>query len=137
MTRVVSSAVVITGLVLTLGGATSWGQVPSTNDTSDANNNTGGGTGALGSPLFSGSANTAYGAAALFSNTDASANTAYGFDALFSNTSGSSNAAVGAGALAKNSTGDDNTAVGASALQLNTTGNFNTAVGFSALGSNV
>ena len=47
MNRVVSSAVVVAGLVLTLGGAASWAQAPSTNDTSDLNGNTGGGTDAL------------------------------------------------------------------------------------------
>ena len=40
-------AIVVIGLVLTLGGAPSWGQDPSSNDTSDGNGNTGGGSGAL------------------------------------------------------------------------------------------
>ena len=74
MNRVVSSAIVV-GLVLTLSGASSWGQVPSTNDTSDANRNTGGGKSALVNvtpalpPSPNGSDNTAYGAFTLNSTT--------------------------------------------------------------------
>src|SRR5262245_1968598 len=81
MNRVLSSAIVVTGLVFMLSGAVSWGQVPNTNDTSDANQNTGGGTDALGGNA-SGIANTAYGTAALKENT-ASYNTAFGADALY------------------------------------------------------
>src|SRR5215831_4520135 len=71
MDRVLRSVIVAAGLVFMLGGATSWGQVPATNDQSDTHGNTGGGTGALvsaipGSPSsYNGSDNTAYGAAAL------------------------------------------------------------------------
>lgn len=64
-----TSAIVVAGLVLTLGGAVSWGQLPPTNDTSDTKGNTGGGTGALGSASLSGPDNTAYGFNALSSNT--------------------------------------------------------------------
>src|SRR5262245_7074769 len=54
MNKVLSTATVIASLVLTLGGAASWGQVPSTNDKSGSLGNTGGGTGALASPMLSG-----------------------------------------------------------------------------------
>src|ERR1700720_2591247 len=42
MNRNYRIAIVAVGLVLTLGGTPSWGQVPSTNDTSDNRGNTGG-----------------------------------------------------------------------------------------------
>ena len=47
--KIWSSAVVVAGLVLTLGGALSWGgpPPPPNNDVSDDNENTAGGTGAL------------------------------------------------------------------------------------------
>jgi hypothetical protein len=41
MNKVLSSAVVVVGLVVMLGAAASWGQVPAGNDTSDADRNTG------------------------------------------------------------------------------------------------
>src|SRR5215471_14679649 len=132
MNRVLSSAVVVAGLVLTLGGATSWGQVPPTNDKSDANFNTGGGTGALESTMLSGTNNTAYGHAALVVITSGSSNTAVGDAALYNITSGSSNTAVGASALQDNGTGKFNTAVGFEALLFNASDN-NTAVGYAAL----
>src|SRR5229473_373967 len=112
MNRVMSSAVVVAGLVLTLGGTASWGQVPSSNDKSDAKSNTGGGTGALGSPSLSGANNTAYGAAALKSTTTGSDNTASGFAALSNNTTGQNNTATGFGVLESNISGDNNTATG-------------------------
>src|SRR5262249_1141798 len=71
-------AAVIAGLVFTLGGAASWGQVPSTNDKSGSGANTGGGMNALGkvtpnSPTIDdGVENTAYGSQALSSNTSGS-----------------------------------------------------------------
>jgi IstB-like ATP binding protein len=71
---------------LALAG-TAFAQVPSTNDTSDTNDNTGMGTGALGGPaaLSSGVNNTASGSLALHANTTGSANTASGEGALASN----------------------------------------------------
>src|SRR4030095_15525906 len=69
--RIWKSAVCGPPFLLTLGAATSWGQVPATNDTSDDFQNTGGGTGALGTVTpgvpsdFSGIDNTAYGTSAL------------------------------------------------------------------------
>ena len=135
MNRIMSSAIVIAGLVFALGGAVSWGQVPNTNDKSEAifTFNTGGGTGALGSPLLSGVDNTAYGYQTLFGNTTGNYNTASGTGALYANTTGSSNTASGAFALKSNTTGSNNTACGDEALYANTTGGNNTATGFRAL----
>jgi hypothetical protein len=141
MNRVLRSAVVVAGLVFMLGGAASWGQVPSGNDTSDANRNTGGGTGALVNvtpalpPSPNGSDNTAYGAYTLNATTGGSNNTAVGSEALFKNKLGSFATAVGAFALF-NTTNGLNTAVGYSALKSNTAGAFNTALGLNALLSN-
>ena len=104
-----------------LAGA-AYAQVPSTNDTSDGNDNTGMGTGALGGP------NPV--------NLTGNFNTAAGFQALFANTTGDKNTASGAEALAENTAGSDNTASGYEALGLNTTGNFNTAAGAFALVNN-
>ena len=76
-------------------------QVPSANDTSDTNFNTGMGTRALGGPAASnaGVYNTASGYQALYSNTTGYANTALGLAALYYNTTGSVNTALGLGAL--------------------------------------
>src|ERR1700734_3632003 len=95
---------------LALAG-TAFAQVPSSNDTSDGNFNTGMGSYALGGPSapnLTGSYNTASGYAALYSNTSGSSNTAFGWDALFTNTSGGENAAFGENALRFNNTGSDN-----------------------------
>lgn len=132
-------AVVVVGLVLTLGGAPSWGQDPSSNDISDGNGNTGGGSGAL--VFNSGSHNTAWGSGALFNNTTGIENTAVGFNALEFNTTGSHNTATGVDALVNNTTitgvaGVNNTANGWEALFSNTTGNDNIAIGDSALFNN-
>jgi hypothetical protein len=129
-------------LLLSIGAlalaGTAIAQVPSTNDTSDMNENTGMGTRALAGPAAknNGSGNTAAGFFALASNTTGNANTACGASALQSNTTGSSNTATGVGALLSNTTGTSNTASGASALQSNTTGSSNTAFGQSTLQSN-
>src|SRR5262245_1235480 len=112
MNRVLSSAVVVAGLVLTLGGAVSWGQVPTDNDKTDHSGNTGGGTGALGSAELFGRYNTAYGYDALLNNTDGRHNTALGVAALFSNQDGHNNTASGYGALRHNASGSYNTASG-------------------------
>ena len=137
---------------LALAG-TAYAQVPSTNDTSDSNSNTGMGTGALGGPTpvnltgaantasgvqalynnTTGNDNTALGVWALYNNTTGNANTASGFQALFSNTTGFRNTASGANALHSNTTGAANTASGVQALYYNTTGNDNTASGVQAL----
>ena len=129
-------AVVVVGLVLTLGGAPSWGQDPASNDTSDSNFNTGGGSGALVGNT-TGSNNTAYGHFALFSNTTGDNNTAIGESALSTNTTGGGNIAIGDDALQNNITGGGNTATGVFALQNNTTGNNNTATGVQALVNNI
>jgi hypothetical protein len=131
MSSILQRTGTILGLVLVLWGGLSWGQLPSTNDTSDGQGNTGGGTGALGSNPTGGS-NTAYGALALGSNTTGDGNTASGSDALFSNTTGANNIASGAGALASNTTGFQNTASGVLALNRNPTGANNIALGFQA-----
>ncbi|HSY08558.1 MAG TPA: tail fiber domain-containing protein [Steroidobacteraceae bacterium] len=122
---------------LALAG-TAYAQVPTTNDTSDGNQNTGMGTGALGGPAATngGFSNTASGADALYSNTGGAFNTASGARALGANTTGYYNTASGYEALYNNRTGQQNTASGANALWINTTGNNNTASGYEALESN-
>jgi hypothetical protein len=82
-----------------------------------------------------GSADTAIGNAALYSNTAGLNNTAIGFDALYYNTTGNFNTANGFAALYNNTTGNENTATGDDALSSNTTGNANTATGDDALSS--
>jgi hypothetical protein len=147
-------------------GTIAYGQVPPSNDTSDANGNTGMGTGTLlnntgisntgtGSQALNsnttGNGNTASGDSALYYNTtgnnntasgvaalggNSDNNTAFGAYALFSNTTGFSNTGSGAGALNFNSTGSQNSAVGEAALYHNTSGNDNIAIGLQALFSN-
>src|SRR5262249_39243861 len=119
MNRAVCSVVVV-ALVLTLGGAVSWGQVPPDNDKSDANGNTGGGRNAL--QNNTGGSNTAYGASALTNGNSGFGNTATGFAALLGNTTGSRNTASGVEALESNSSGSYNTTYGAYALTSNSTG---------------
>src|SRR5262245_2187484 len=112
---------VVAGLLLLLNNTPSWGQNPTAfcsldfspgcNPTvSDGpNNNTAGGTDALGSltaPPFTAGGNTAFGKSALFSTTMGGANTASGAWALFFNTTGSGNTASGFFALEHNTTGD-------------------------------
>jgi hypothetical protein len=129
-------------LLLALGAlmlaGTAYAQVPSTNDTSDVNNNTGMGTLTLGGPAASngGYDNTASGLGALFSNTTGGHNTASGVYALYSNITGTFNTASGSQALYNNTTGDNNTASGYEALLANTTGNYNNASGYFALHDN-
>src|SRR5215813_11826676 len=136
MKHVSWQGMLVSGLVLLLSVSPSWsGGFPGTNDDSDAEGNTGGGTGALGN-LFDGVANTAYGTGALGANARGVGNTAYGNKALFSNTDGNLNTASGLNALFFNTTGNFNTASGAEALGANTTGDNNTANGFAALGAN-
>jgi hypothetical protein len=125
---------------LALGG-TAYAQVPvgswTGNDISDENQNTGMGTGALGTAATNGGTdNTASGYHALYSNTTGSSNTAAGYEALLNNTTGIQNTACGEVALYTNTTGDSNTASGGGALFSNTTGIANTASGVQALLSN-
>jgi endosialidase-like protein len=127
MNRVWGKAFVIAGLILMLGGTSSWGAPPN-NDVSDAVGNTASGTRALVNNT-TGIYNTASGALALGTNTAGHNNTASGYLALYSNTRGDSNTAIGASALWANTTGGGNTAIGASALSMNVTGVFNTAIG--------
>jgi len=88
MNRIWGKALVVAGLILMLGGAPSWGQVP--NDiNSDVNGNTAGGTNALGSNT-TGSNNTAFGDGALDNNTTGDGNSAYGSGAFGNHTTGSS-----------------------------------------------
>jgi Chaperone of endosialidase len=125
---------------LALAG-TAYAQVPASNDTStsDGNQNTGMGSGALGGPTpvnLTGTHNTASGFEALLHDTTGSANTASGDSALFFNTTGFQNTASGFDALANNTTGDNNAAFGDEALFSNTTGDNNAAFGHDALLSN-
>jgi hypothetical protein len=153
-------------MALTLLSASVYGQVPTTNDTSDPYFNTGIGTDALlsitpvaGIPNV-GFYNTATGYQSLYSNSTGYENTAVGYWALFSNQGtqstgayGSYNSAFGSQALYGNTTGYDNTAAGwhalyanragygnsafgAGALRSNTNANYNTAVGYYALSLN-
>src|SRR6516162_5965015 len=78
--------------------------------------------------------NTVLGDDALLNNIG-SANTATGFQALFSNTTGIENTAVGWRALQGDTIGNANTAVGTNALQGGGTGGGNTVLGESALGN--
>jgi hypothetical protein len=78
-------------LALALLWGPAYGQVPSTNDTSDGYDNTGMGKGALFNVTpgnSGGSSNTAVGFQALYSNTIGYYNTASGLAALYSNTTG-------------------------------------------------
>lgn len=104
MNRSHSIAVVVTSLVLMLGGASSWGGAPPNNDVSDANGNTAGGTGALGSNT-TGSNNTASGYFALSSNANSDGNIAIGAEAGSNLTSGDNNIYLGnPGAAAESET---------------------------------
>jgi hypothetical protein len=131
-------------LLLSIGAlalaGTALAQVPSSNDTSDGNSNTGMGTGALGgptAPFLTGQYNTASGFDALNANTRGAENTASGYQALYSNTVGDFDTAFGTYALYSNTNSNSNTAFGDRALTLNTTGADNTASGDSALYSNI
>jgi hypothetical protein len=144
MTRFAPLTTVLAAFVLIVNITPSWGQptcaLPGCNPTtSDRNDNTAGGTGALTnvvSGIMGGFQNTAFGDSALLSNTTGSFNTASGVNALFSNLTGESNTATGFAALDFNSSGSHNTATGFAALGFNTTGNLNTAAGFQALENN-
>jgi hypothetical protein len=77
---------------------------------------------------LSGAANTAFGAATLFSLTNGNNNVAVGQAAALALTTGVNNVAIGSQALVSNIVGGSNLAIGANALQ-NTTGDENTAIG--------
>src|SRR4051794_13078557 len=113
-------ALVVAGLVWTLGGTTSWGGPPNPT-ASDAGNNTAGGTDAVVNTVPN-----------LIDNTGLR-NTAFGAQPLTTNTAGTNNSALGTFALQSNTAGGANTGLGAFALFLNTEGNSNTGVGLSAL----
>jgi len=80
--------------------------------------------------------NSAFGFAALRSNTTGNDNSAFGVGALVGNTTGNNNAAFGLFALLSNTTGGSNSAFGTQALSFNTTGANNSAFGFNALLAN-
>ena len=101
--------------------------------TSDVNNSTKAGTGALANST--GTWNTAFGALALPSNTTGQSNSAFGYNALNANVTNSSNSAFGYAALLSN-TADNNSAFGYVALVTNTTGTQNTGMGFGVLHNN-
>src|SRR5262245_36934571 len=136
MNKALSRAVVVAGLVLTLGAAVSWSgpPPPTNNDVSDDNGNTAGGTDAL--KITTGVSNTAFGHAALSGDTRGYENTAVGDGPLLNNTEGHRNTAIGAAALGGNTTGAYNSAVGDDALVNNSTGSYNTAEGVEALSQN-
>jgi len=105
--------------------------------TSDAQNNTVGGTGAGAS--FSGTDatnNTLFGKNAGNAITTADDCVAVGEDALAGTTTGSNNIGIGVDALKANTTGTGNIAIGRRCLDANIDGDLNVAVGQSALGAN-
>ena len=83
------------------------------------------------------SENTAFGAAALLSNTTGGENTAVGAAALLNNTTGSFNEAMGVNALASNDSGFDNIAIGDDTLSNNVSGSGNIIVGGFGAGFNI
>jgi hypothetical protein len=118
---------------LALAGS-AYAQVPSTNDSSDSNGNTGSGKQALqnlaigtvaSAPAVGGIKPPAYDVGLY--------NSAFGYQALFSTTTGANNFGAGYVVLYSNTTGSGNTASGAAALYSNTTGSSNTAAGYQAL----
>ncbi|HTR25536.1 MAG TPA: DNRLRE domain-containing protein [Terriglobales bacterium] len=125
----------------TIGTANTAAGVRALQSNTQGFDNTAIGAGALGSNVgsarsFSGSANTAVGQAALFSNNstnpnarEAYLNTAIGNAALSANTIGNQNTASGGDALTQNTTGNLNTGTGMWALRYNTTGSYDSAFG--------
>jgi hypothetical protein len=122
---------------LALMSGIAYGQVPSTNDTSDGFLNTGMGTGALINVTpnkdGAGGDNTAVGSHALFTNKTGGGNAALGGYALYYNDEGSDNTAIGSAALAYNTAGVQNVAIGSSALNQQELGNGNTAIGYDTM----
>jgi hypothetical protein len=109
-------------LLLALSSRAAWGQV----------NDTAYGTAALESNS-TGSEDSAFGVNALRTNNSGSGNTAIGSDALYFNTHGQFNTATGMAALEGNTTGIGNTATGIGSLANNGAGNENVAMGWNAL----
>ncbi|MDB5201337.1 MAG: hypothetical protein JWQ27_746 [Ferruginibacter sp.] len=81
--------------------------------------------------------NSAFGAAALKSNTSGSENVAIGDSSLYSQTGNATNVAVGTHSLFSNTTGTANTALGPYALFKNADGGFNTSLGVNTLSNNI
>ena len=104
MSKILNSALVVAGLVFTLGAAASWGDPPPNVVASDAHGNTAGGTRALLNNA-GGEENTAFGDGGLWDNSTGNYNTAVGYLALAGNTTSSGNTAVGDEALSDNNTG--------------------------------
>jgi Chaperone of endosialidase len=96
---------------------------------SDGGYNTVGGTGALAANTTGFLQNTAFGYAAMGSNTTGYYNTSFGYCAMNKNTTGYYNVAIGNSALAGNTTGIKNTAVGQGAFFFNNCSN-STALGY-------
>ena len=84
-----------------------------------------------------GTANTAIGTQALFSNTTASNNTAVGYQSLYANTTGANNTALGFGALSGITSGSANIGIGINAGSNITTGTNNTTIGYGSQASGV
>ena len=84
-----------------------------------------------------GTANTAIGTLALFSNTTASNNTAVGYQSLYANTTGANNTALGFGALSGITSGSANIGIGINAGSNITTGTNNTTIGYGSQASGV
>ena len=123
-------AVAFSVIIALASAGAAYGQVPSTNDTSDPHDNTGIGTNALSGGGIN--AACAIGEANLL--TSECYNTAAGYAALSTNSLGGNyNTGVGFSSLYENGAGYYNTAIGAGSLEQNTNGNSNTAVGFGAL----
>jgi hypothetical protein len=113
-------------MALALLSAVAYGQVPSTNDTSDISLNTGIGSYSLLNLTPGGTACSIISPSGCY-------NTAAGYNALGSMTNGFENTAVGMEALTNNIGGAGNSALGFLALNFNTSGNYNTASGYRAL----
>ncbi len=95
---------------------------------SDASNNTAGGSNALGS-IAGGANNTGFAYGALYKNTTGYMNSGFGVYALLNNTTGYGNTAMGMQSAQSNTTGAYNSAFGTYALYANTTGSHNLAIG--------
>lgn len=83
-----------------------------------------------------GSQNSGFGQASLYTNTSGSQNSGFGRSSLAFNSTGNENSAFGMQALQNNTTASDNCAFGFNALRTNTTGTFNVAAGAYSLSIN-
>ncbi len=84
-----------------------------------------------------GSTNSAFGYRSLYANSQGTGDIAFGSRSLYSNINSNYNTALGASSLQSNTTGLGNLAVGTDSLSQNTNGSLNTAIGASALRANV